>query len=768
MVASTCSALPARPLSRRRGRAWRRRTALTLALVVSLGWSAPALAAPPVVATAGALAPGASPAAGTWVVIGTDRAAAAGLLAGLGGVEVLYRYRTAVDGFAAVLSAAQVRRLAGDPRAALVEPSARQRLAGVTGGPRGLDDGLLPGREEAWDIVGGADNAGRGTVVGFVDTGLWPESPSFAPRPVHQGQRATVPGSCPESPGWPATTCTDKIVAARWFVAGFGQDSLSTQEELSPRDVDGHGTEVAALAVGDSDVRASAARQSLGTVSGTAPGASAAVYKACWTAPDPAGDGCSTPDVVAAVDTATADDVDVLVYGAAGAGDSGAVSRALLGAQQAGVVPVVPAGNDGVDSRQLTTPVPWGVIAGASRTLARPGTLVLGDGARLAGTMVSDTAVEDTRLVRGAVARLPGSTVADARLCRPGSLDPDTVDGAVVLCLRGPNPRVEKSATVAAAGGVAMVLGNAPTGPDDTPADLHSVPTLHLDRAGARAVKTWSVTHPRGTVSLDPESSMPLPAPSLAAFSARTSAADARVMAPDVLAPGVDLLTATSPREGRDRWAFVSGTSYAAAQLGGVAAYVRGARPAWGPGTVISALVSTSYQVLGDPSPLAQGGGLIDPSRVTNPGLAVGTPEPGFRDYLQGRRRPGNLDVPSLVLGDVAATTRVTRTLTNVGTSPGTWSFAASGVPGYRVRAVPSTITLPPGASTSVRIRVVPVPGSQTWSGGRLEWQSTSAPAVRLPVALRSTELVQRPRRQRGPQAVAATTSSSLPSRSAV
>ena len=83
-----------------------------------------------------------------------------------------------------------------------------------------------------------------------------------------------------------------------------------------------------------------------GRYAGAAPDARLAVYKACWSAPDPADDGCATADLVTAVDHAVQDGVDVLNLSVRGAPDTGAVERALLGAAEAGVVVVAAAGND--------------------------------------------------------------------------------------------------------------------------------------------------------------------------------------------------------------------------------------------------------------------------------------------------------------------------------------------------------------------------------------------------------------------------------------
>ena len=75
---------------------------------------------------------------------------------------------------------------------------------------------------------------------------------------------------------------------------GFGEENVASAEYLSPRDGTGHGSHVASTAAGDHGVRVEVDGQRFGTTSGMAPAARLAVYKACWTAPDPTQDGCTT------------------------------------------------------------------------------------------------------------------------------------------------------------------------------------------------------------------------------------------------------------------------------------------------------------------------------------------------------------------------------------------------------------------------------------------------------------------------------------------
>ena len=87
------------------------------------------------------------------------------VLAGVG-AEPVYRWTTALNGFAAELTDAEASLLRSDTRVRLVEENDVRRLAGapVSGSP------IAPDRSRG----------GAGVVVGVVDTGIWPGSPLFA------------------------------------------------------------------------------------------------------------------------------------------------------------------------------------------------------------------------------------------------------------------------------------------------------------------------------------------------------------------------------------------------------------------------------------------------------------------------------------------------------------------------------------------------------------------------------------------------------------
>src|SRR6185503_14124864 len=123
-------------------------------------------------------------------------------------------------------------------------------------------------------------------------------------------------------------------------------------------------------------------------------------------------------------------------------------------------------------------------------------------------------------LVLAGASPASGASHHDSRVCQPGSLDAATVEGAIVICDRGVIPRVDKSQAVRRAGGVGMVLVN--TRPDGRDADVHAVPTVHLDVRAGHAVKRYvRSARGRATALLDPAGRKVRVLPRIAGFSAR-------------------------------------------------------------------------------------------------------------------------------------------------------------------------------------------------------------------------------------------------------
>jgi len=687
------------------------------------------------------------------------------------GVDPAATYQITLNGFSAKMSPETAAQLAAHAGVRAVHPDEIFRPDAVP-----TTDFLgLEGAGGAWEAVGGTEAAGSGVVIGVIDTGIAPENPSFKGarlRGVDRGEpyiagdeivfekadglqfRSTrVTGDA-----WPRSAYSTKLVAAQHFSAGAENAGFAFDHDvLSPRDSDGHGSHTAGTAAGVSGVAASVDGVDLGVISGVAPAAKIAAYKACYVGGDPLGtadDVCVGSDLLAAVEQAVTDGVDVISYSigrGAAASEWAADDLAFYNAAVAGVFIAVSAGNSGPGASTLDRrAAPWYTTVAASTVPTFEGTAQLSTGFQAAGASVSVPAgasVTAPAVYAGNVG-LPGAAGAD--LCYLGTLDPAKVTGKIVVCDRGTNPRGEKSQEVADAGGVGMILVNVT--PDSLDNDLHAVPTVHIDAAHRAALLGGLANGADATLVGANVTGFPIPAPQIAGFSSRgpTLAGDSDILTPDLAAPGVAIAAATqSDADGEPTWGVRSGTSMAAPHVAGLAALSLGMSPASTPDEIKSALMTTTYPTVNaDGSahidPFAQGAGHINPRRFLDPGLVyVSAGEwAGFAaaqglidadaDEVDGR----DLNLASIAVGALAHTESVTRTLT--ATRPGTYTVGAS-MPGMEVTVEPSTLTFEgPGDrhdfTVSFTNATAPV---DVWAFGRLTWTGEDGTSVQSPLAVR-------------------------------
>jgi subtilisin family serine protease len=713
-----------------------------------------------------------------------------------------HSYRVAFAGFAARLTPAQAAALRAAPQVAHVwsdltyhatavpDPGDPNAVDAALGGPKGESPSYLGLPTGLWAALGGVDHAGDGIVVGDLDTGITPEHPSFADDPAG-GRYVGTPygpppaswhGACQTGEGWTASDCNNKLVGARWYVAGFGRQHIAADELASARDADGHGSHTSATAAGNFGVDPTIAGNDLGVdlISGIAPRARIAEYKVCWTGGD-VPDGCTSSDTVAAIDAAISDGVDVINYsaGSATAQLIGAVEYAFLGAYDAGVFVANSAGNAGPGPGTVGSPaaVPWLTTVAAdetSRSFRATATVTPSAGAPITRTGDSITgALPATPLVDAESSGLAGAAAADAALCLPGTLDPAKVAGKAVLCLRGVSARVDKSHQVKLTGGVGMVLYN-PADDQDTDTDNHWVPSVHLVHADGLAVKAAIAQGP-ATLALTAGRSTALARGAiLASFSSRgpqTAVPD--IPKPDVTAPGVNVLAAASPvpaassslRLG-ELFQSISGTSMAAPHVAGAAALLKQLHPAWNPERIKSALMTTAdagvlaQDGASPATPFDVGSGEIDPTAAAQPGLVFDT---GLGDYIryvdsqdptifddgQAPLQPADLNLPSIAAAQVVGTFATTRVGTSV--DPGTRTWTASlRVPGFTTSVRDaggfSRFSLASGESRALSIRAARTTSPlRQWSFGSLTLTS-GATVLHVPVSLRPIALSAPPR----------------------
>jgi len=633
------------------------------------------------------------------------------LLAAVGAGEPVYRWTTALNGFAAHLTDDQVSVLDDQAGIAAIETDTIRPLAGrtSTSAVRGATSPRLRG--------------GAGVVVGVVDTGIAPDSPAFAEVPGLGRSPRDFAGVCAEGEDWSAGDCTRKVVGARWFVDGFGADRVRSSESLSARDVLGHGTQVSSVAAGNAGVSVRVDGRDAGRFGGVAPQARIATYKACWGAPDPADDGCSTADVVAAVDAAVADRVDVLTLALAGGEGIDTLQRALLGAAEADVVVIGAAGN-AAGAAYASHAGPWVTTVGAAVGRMPRGRIALPGGRSWTGGGRPLAVAGRTVLAQDAPA--PGVSRRAAGQCRRGALDSRLVVGRIVVCRRGGTARIDKSEAVAQAGGRAMVLVN--LRPGAVSADFHSVPTVHLAAPAGRALSRWVARHPDARLRMSRVAGDPgtrRTAPWSASGDPRGSA-----LKPDAVADGDAVLGAVPGTSGRS-WGVFSGSSAATAHASGLAALVLGERDR--PAAVVRSLLVTSGSPVRGASALTQGSGAL-PGRAPTAHLALDVPTGAWRRALRTRRL-SELNTSSLLL-QVRGTTTAVRTVTNIGPRPEYFSVTARGFTSHRVSVRPLAVRLAPGQSARFTVTVSGPGTPGRLDDGELVWLGARGGVTRVPVAL--------------------------------
>ena len=700
-------------------------------------------------------------------------------LAQAGGITPDATYQVTVNGFSADLTGDQVDTLRASKDVLGVFPDEiRHPDAQSSTDFLGLGDDV-EGAGGVWEETGGVAHAGEGVVVGVIDTGIAPEHPSFAGSKLKKQKQS---GSDPYSDGsyvyfdksdggqfrgaivkgqdWDKHDYSTKLIGGQYFAAGATAAGFDFQHDyLSPRDGDGHGSHTASTAAGDFGVEAAVEGVGLGTISGVAPAAKVAAYKACYVGPDPLvtdDDICALSDLISAIDQAVADGVDVINYSIGGGAATTVLAPddvAFLNAAAAGVFVAVSAGNDGPDAVTTDHASPWYTSVAASTIPTWEGTVVF-DGFARAGASVSVPFGETVTgpSIYAADAALAGAV--DPRLCLPGTLDPAKISGHIVVCDRGSNARAEKSQVVKDAGGTGMVLVNVPGEADSLDNDFHVIPTVHLASAHREAV----LAHVQGGVdrpiSLIGENTTDevTPVPQIAGFSSRgpVHADGSDVMKPDVAAPGVAILAATnSGSKDAPTFGILSGTSMASPHIAGLGALYLGERPNATPAEVKSAMMTTAYDTVnadGTPStdPFAQGAGQVDPTRFFEPGMLYLNDVADWAAFIEGKGLAqfdgvepidgSDLNLASISIGTLASAQTITRTVTS--TEAGTFT-ASIDVPGVSATVEPSTLSFGAAGETAtytVTFDNESAPVEQ-WATGSLTWSSEKN-TVRTPIAI--------------------------------
>jgi subtilisin family serine protease len=678
-----------------------------------------------------------------------------------------YSYAYSFNGYSAELTESQAKAVKAQPEVLAIweneevfaETSTTPDFLGLT-----AEGGL-------WDM----GVTGEDVIIGIVDSGIWPESMSFTDRTGTNPNGKAGKLDYHQIPGWHgkcvpgeefnASMCNQKLIGAQYYNAGYGGnagiDATRPWEFNSARDYGGHGTHTASTAGGNKDVPAEAEGIDLGAVSGMAPRARISAYKALWDNGAGSSSGW-TNDLTAAIDQAVADGVDVINYSISGSRTSvwNSVSVAFFFASDAGIFVATSAGNSGPGATTVAHNYPWTTtVAAGTHDRYYEGSVTLGDGNVYYGASVDSKGAGPADLVYAGDAGDP--------LCAIGSLDPAVVTGKIVVCDRGAYARVDKSYAVMEAGGIGMVHAN--TGPSSINADLHFVPTVHVDHVDGAAIRAYAQT-PGATATLTGGVFQSVQAPEVAAFSSRgpALAGNSNLIKPDIMAPGVDVLAAVAPpgNSGRD-FDFYSGTSMSSPHIAGLAALLMQAHPDWSPMMVKSALMTTASTMTNWDNPIPgdyfdYGAGQVVPNSAFDPGLVY---DAGWNDFLgylceaapEAFANPAatcafldsvgyatsvsGLNYPSIAISQLAGSQTVYRTVTNVGPD-GTYNVSVDAPAGVDVTVEPATLTLATGESATYAVTFTANASvvADAWTFGSLTW-SHAHHNVTSPIALYPVKL---------------------------
>ncbi|XP_051114622.1 subtilisin-like protease SBT3.5 [Andrographis paniculata] len=622
--------------------------------------------------------------------------------------SMVYSYRHGFSGFAAKLTRPQAQQLSEHPDVIGVMPNSLYKLQTT----RSWD--YLGLSSQSPDNILDKSNMGDGIIIGVLDTGIWPESKAFSDEGL-----GTIPpswkGFCQSGDQFnPAKHCNKKVIGARWFVDGIldaiGRQVNLTQEGefVSARDADGHGTHVSSTAAGGYVANVSYNTVGLGTARGGAPRARLAIYKVCWKLPS---GQCAAADILKGLDEAIKDGVHVLSLSIAASSiplfsevdGRDAIAIGSFHAVQRGITVVCGAGNEGPSSQSVKNTAPW-IITVAASTMDRSfvAQITLGNNKTFQGQAIHTS---NETSARGLY--YPGDV--DGRLsagvCEALLLSQRRTAGKIVLCfttISSPIVTQLASLLVRAAGGVGVIVAKAPSA---IAGQCDGVPCAEVDYEVGTSILYYmrSSSNPSAKLSRSTTLVSKAVAARIPAFSSRgPNSIAAAILKPDIAAPGVQIIAATSDRDGSAERGFtmLTGTSMSTPHIAGIVALLRALHIEWSPAAIRSALTTTAWTTdqygipifaEGDTQKLADpfdyGGGIVNPNRAACPGLVYDMDTSDYISYLcsmeydnsaisrlTGRtitcpKTSSILDVnlPSITIPYLRNSTTLTRTVTNVG-----------------------------------------------------------------------------------------------------
>jgi hypothetical protein len=461
----------------------------------------------------------------------------------------------------------------------------------------------------------------------------------------------------------------------------------------------------------------------MGTASGIAPGAHIAMYKVCDD------NGCDQSAILAGMDAAIKDGVDVLSLSLSGSNDAmfneDPIAIGAFSAISKGILVVCAAGNDGPMPGSLNNDAPWLLtVAAGSVDRSFSVEVRLGNDKTIHGEAL-------TQKAKPSSISYPLLFSEEHRYC---DYDIDnSIAGKIIVCeaMMSHTQKTEVR-NIIGAGAAGVVLFNDETSGYTTELDDYNSNVVQVTAADGVILTSYVISSKRRSVAAFTYNNTLFgvrPAPVMSWFSSRgPSTITPGVLTPDILAPGLNILAAwpSSTDSASGHFNIISGTSMATPHISGVAALIKSIHPSWSPAAIKSAILTTSDMVNSTGGSILDqhhrkasvydiGAGHVNATRAADPGLVYDlaiTDYAGYICWLLGddglativrnssltcpmlsKVKDVQLNYPTITVPLTPTPFTVNRTVMNVGPATSTYRAKVDAPKSLVVRVFPDTLT---------------------------------------------------------------------------
>ncbi|KAK4852440.1 hypothetical protein QYF36_024155 [Acer negundo] len=644
--------------------------------------------------------------------------------------SIFYSYNKHINGFAARLEEKEAEEIAKHPKViSIFENKIIEFQTTRSWDFLGLEKGSDIPLNSLWKKA----RFGDGIIIANMDTGIWPESKSFGDEgmgPVPSKWRGICQSGVMDEGKSDGIKCNRKLIGIRYFNKGAEEAARdlnmtipSRFSFLTARDFHGHGTHTLSTAGGNFVANVSIMGNGYGTAKGGSPKARVAHYKSCW---PPAFPGCADADILAAIDAAIYDGVDVISVSIGGKEDAKHFESGLqVGAFHAmkhGIPVVAGAGNSGPAPSTIQNSAPWLITAGAS-TIDRDfvNYVTLGNGKILKGASLSYKGFPPDEklypLIMPEDAMVPNASVAvaedDRNSCNAKNIQMDLnkLKGKILVCINKKQKATSNdiSSLQPAAGankdvsepGFGIITINDKESGNFLRANADRIAMSSMNFTTGESIFAYmkSTKNPVAKISSAKTEFNTEAAPMVPPFSSRgPSIVEPNIIKPDITAPGVNIIAANIG-DPQFPYKTSTGTSMSTPH---VAATTKDKSR--------HSILDTNKKEM---TPFDYGSGYVRPDLAADPGLVYDLSADDYLNFLCARGtdekiismfypektfvcpKSSNLadfNYPSIAVAQLNDSVTITRRLKNVG-KPETYNVSVEEPTGVSVQVEPKSLT---------------------------------------------------------------------------